>query len=362
MIKAIVDIDIEKILRQFANEELQYKAVLPPARSIGQMICAFANGKGGTIVLGVVESPSGAKVIGLSEDFHANNVTHKAIDLLTPRRSVSYQYVTYKNKLLYVIKVERSEIPISLEGKIYVRQGVNTVQQNEVKKELKATGFERITELTNQIEGYRKKSTASKMKFLDHYQGILNIVDDLNNLLYPVTPSIATNNEEGKILMRIIFSSCADNFETYLSELLYEIFLANPNTLKSSQQVTVREVLDCTDMQEFVNYWSKKKLNKLQRGSVKGFLNENEQIRGLEIIGEGEQNSIEKILQIRHLYAHRNGVIDEKFLLFFSEQFQLNQEHQLSIDEMINHMFYLSKIVDQLDRAAISKYNLASLD
>lgn len=47
---------------------------------------------------------------------------------------------------------------------------------------------------------------------------------------------------------------CADNFEIYLSDLLYEIYLANPSTLKSHQQVTIKEVLDCADMQEFVLY------------------------------------------------------------------------------------------------------------
>ena len=52
--------------------------------------------------------------------------------------------------------------------------------------------------------------------------------------------------------MRILFSSCADNFETFLSDLLYEIYLANPNTLKSNQQVTIKEIIDCPDMQEFV--------------------------------------------------------------------------------------------------------------
>jgi hypothetical protein len=46
--------------------------------------------------------------------------------------------------------------------------------------------------------------------------------------------------------MRILFSSCADNFEIFMSDLLYEIYLAKPETLKSNAQVTVKDVLGYT--------------------------------------------------------------------------------------------------------------------
>ena len=46
---------------------------------------------------------SDLEVNGLSEDFHANAITHKAIDLLSPKPQIHYQYVSYKGKKLYVI-------------------------------------------------------------------------------------------------------------------------------------------------------------------------------------------------------------------------------------------------------------------
>lgn len=354
---------ISTLIGQPESEILEYKAVLPPARSIAQMICAFANTKGGNIILGIAESQAGGlKVNGLSEDFHANSVTHKAIDLLSPRPNVDYQYVVYENKRLYIIRVERSDVPVSIEGKIYIRQSASIVLKNPSVKEFRPSGYNRIEELWKQLELARKSSTGARTKFVDHYQSVLNIVDDLGNILYPISPSIPTNNQEGKILMRILFASCADNFETYLSDLLYEIYLANPATLKSTQQVTIKEVLDCVDMQEFVIYWSKKKLNKLQRGSVKSFIVDNSQINDLNVFDQAQQDNVEKILQIRHLYAHRNGIVDEKFLQFYPGEFSVNEEHQLSIDGMLNHFFYLSDCVSRVDNAAIKKYKLATLD
>jgi hypothetical protein len=354
--------EVSRLIGQPENEQLEYKAVLPPSRSIAQMVSAFANTKGGVIILGVAKSHTGFTINGLSEDFHANSVTHKAIDLLSPKPIVQYQYITHKNKHLYVIKVEKSDGPISLEGKIYIRNSDSIVLRNPPRKEFKPSGYSRIEQLDKQLEQYRKTSTGAKSKFIDHYQSVLNIIDDLGSILYPISPSIPTNNQEGKILIRILFSSCADNFETYLSDLLYEIYLANPSTLKSSQPVTVKEVLDCVDMQEFVVYWAKKKLNKLQRGSVKNFITDNNQINDLNVLDQIAQENIEKILQIRHLYAHRNGIVDEKFLQFYPGQYKLNEEHQLTIDEFLNQFSYLSSSVDQIDKAALGKYSLATFD
>ena len=70
--------DLSSILGSSKSEQLEYKAVLPPARSLAQMIAAFANSNGGIIILGVNEVNGEIKITGLSEDFHANGVTHKA--------------------------------------------------------------------------------------------------------------------------------------------------------------------------------------------------------------------------------------------------------------------------------------------
>lgn len=213
------------------------------------------------------------------------------------------------------------------------------------------------------MDDFKKSGTNAKIKFIDHYQSVLNIISDLGNILYPDSVLKVTNNQEGRILTRILFSSCADNFETYMSDLLYEIYLANPLTLKSSsQQVSIKEILDCSDMQEFVIFLSKKILSKLQKGSVKGFISENSQINKLKVFDESNIGEIEKILQIRHLYAHRNGIVDEKFLQFFYGQYNVNDEHQLTISEFLTYFIYLMGIVDKLDKAAICKYHLSTLN
>lgn len=351
--------EISQIIGQNKSSSLEYKAVLPPSKIVAQLICSFANANGGYIVLGVSDN---LEINGLSTDFHANTITHKALDTLSPKPEIHYQYVVYQGKNLYVIKVEKSDFPISLEGKIYKRIGSHDKLENPTEIQFKPHGYSRIKDINVQLETYKKQATIAKIKLIEHYQSILKIMDDLGNILYPIEANTPTNNQEGKILSRILFSSFADNFETYLSDLLYEIFLAQPETLKSQQLVTIKEVLDCSDLQEFVNYWANKQIGKLQKGSVKGFIEDNQQIKKLDAIDKPTQNEIEKILQIRHLYSHRNGIVDEKFLQFFTGQFVLNSEHQMPISELCDKLCYLAEVTDKIDSAATNKYKLAQVN
>lgn len=352
--------EVNPMIGQPESLTLEYKAVLPPSKNIAQMICSFANAEGGYIILGVAEKPGGkVEIVGLSQDFHANSITHKAIDLLNPIPAVHYQYVVHQAKKLYVIKVEKSDLEISVEGKVYKRDGIANMLTNPVDMQFKSTGYVRIKSINAQLVTYQRMATNSKSKLIEHYMSILKIIDDLGSILYPESSDVSTSNQEGKILSRILFSSFVDNFETFLSDLLYEIFLANPSTLKSKQQVTIEEVLNCSDLQEFVKYWAKQKLSKLQKGSVKGFIEENRQISQLNVLDKDKQNEIEKILQIRHLYSHRNGIVDEKFLQYYAGQFALNSEHQMSIDQVCDVLLYLADIAHQIDVAAIQKYRLA---
>lgn len=339
------------------SQQMEYKAVLPPAATVAQLIGSFANANGGAIVLGVVEDGNGLIFNGLSDDFRAVQITRKAVDLLSPTPTVNYDYVIHGDKRLFVIDVEKSDEQVSLGGKSYVRTGAQTT--------IRETGHDRairnagIASLSKYLTENRKACTAASAKLLDHYESVLRILDDLGKLLYPRGSSLPTDNSEGKMLMRILFSSCADTFETFMSDLLYEIYLAKPEVLKSDAQVKVKDVLDCSDMQEFISRYAREKLKKLQRGSVKGFIADNKAIKSLNVFDPTRQAEIEKILQIRHLYTHQNGVVDERFRNSFPLT-KLNDEYRMSLDEFLDRFEYLARAIEAVDDAARKDFKLAS--
>lgn len=351
---------VSSIILHPESETLEYRAVLPPSKSIAQIICSFANANGGLLILGVTEI-GGLRISGLSEDFRATSITHKAIDLLSPKPIVDYGYVQHNGKKLFAIRVEKASSIISLEGKIFIRDGERITQKNPVSEVFLTGGYNRILSLNTTLESFKRKPTDSKMKLLEHYQSILKMVDNLKPLLYPGAPNKYTTVKEGKVLSRILFSSIVDNFETYLSDILFEIYLAKPETLKSDQMVKVEDVLNCSDIQEFITFWAKQKIGKLQKGSVKGFIGENKQIKDLSVFDKTTEDTIEKVLQIRHLYSHRNGIVDDKFLKYFPVEYTNGTEHQMTIDEILGTLDYLSEIIDKLDNAAIRKYSLSTI-
>jgi len=352
---------IQSLIGQPEGPNLEYKSVMLPSRAMAQLIAGFANAEGGYVIFGISDKHGPPEIQGLSQDFQANAILHKAMDLLSPKPNVQYQYVNIDGKTVYGIGVEKSSTTVLLENKLYQRKNDSLVLVNPPDMQFSRAGYSRLKEIYQRMEGQKKGSTNARNRQIEHYQSILKISDDLERLLYPVSPHSPTTNSEGKILSRILFSSAVDNFEMYLSDLLYEIFLANPATLKSSQTVTIEEVLNCADLQEFVRYWAKEKIGKLQRGSVKGFIKDNRQISGLSVLDEPTQNELERILQIRHLYAHRNGVVDEKFLQFFPGQFTLSTEHQLSMENICDKLEYLVGVSEKIDRAAITKFQLETV-
>lgn len=356
-----MDINISQLIGQPEGLKLEYKAVLPPARTLGQIIASFANADGGTIVLGVRDNNGTIQTTGLSEDFNAQTILLKALNLLSPTPTTENKYVLHEGKKLFIITVQPSENLILIEGKIYRRLNHQNILSNPTSNNFNIRTYGRISETDTKLKDAQVNCTGALSKFIDHYSSVLNIAADLSNLLYPISPGTKTESNEGKILFRILFSSCADNFETYLSDLLYEIYLANPHTLKSGSTITVKEVLDCSDIQEFINYYAKKKLSKLQRGSVKGFISDNKQISSLNAITKIQQDELEKILQIRHLYAHKNGIVDDKFLSYFPEQFNLNETHEMTLDDFLNYLNYLAKTVMTIDKAALTTHNLATI-
>ncbi len=351
--------EVSKIIGKSKSSTLEYKAVLPPSKSIAQILCSFANTEGGILILGVSEI-GGIKVSGLSGDFKATPITHKAIDLLSPKPIVDYSYVEHNGKNLFAIRIEKSDVTVSVEGKIFKRVNTNIVLSNPTPNIFQPGGYCRITSINTSLNGFKTSSTESKTKLLEHYQSVLKIIDDLKFLLYPENPNTPTNSKEGKILSRILYSSIVDNFETYLSDILLEIYLAKPETLKSEQTVKVEEVLNCSDLQDFIMFWAKQKIGKLQKGSVKGFISENKQIRDLKVIDDVKQDEIEKILQIRHLYSHRNGIVDDKFLKYFSGLTN-GSEYQISIDEILDKIEYLTYIISEIDKVSVAKYCLSTI-
>jgi hypothetical protein len=350
--------EIVQILKK-PDDGVIFLPILPPSDLIASYLSAFSNTDGGYIVLGVGNNAGKLDIHGISTDFNAIPITQKAMTLLSPLPMATFGYVTVSGKQLFVIKTAKSPVSICFDGKEYKIVNSKAVEINPDIFHLQQNAYLRVVDLSNVIIAGKKKTTRAAAGLLSHFLGLLRIIDNLQPILFPAGPTQVTIVPEGKITIRIILSSAVDNFEVYLGELLYEISLARPDTLKSSQTVTIEEVLKCTDIEEFVKFIARKKITKFQKGSVREFIKENPPIADLQILSPDTQNEIEKILQIRHLFTHRNGIVDEKYKLFTQSPLNVGMEYLPTADELLDKIAYLLDVVQKLDKAAIEKYLLA---
>ncbi len=331
--------------------------MLPPAATIAQLVSAFANTKGGAIVLGVVESGKEILINGLSDEFRAVQITRKAIDLSRHRHAV--------NTTTSSIRASDSSSSRcrSRRGSLARRQGLRP-DRRPYRRSSRPPRSNRspspaLNGCSKALAEDRKACTEARAKLLDHYESVLRILDDLCQAPLSEGSSVPTDNAEGKMLLRILFASCADTFETFMSDLLYEIYLAKPETLKSDAPVTVKEVLDCSDMDEFITWYAKEKLKKLQRGSVKGFIADNGAIKSLSVFDKtrhrGDREDPADPTSLHPPERHRRRQVPA-----ILSRRKVNDEYRMTLDEFLARLEYLAQAIDAVDEAARNDYQLSS--
>jgi hypothetical protein len=351
--------EIIHLLEAGPADNTEYLPILPPSLTIAKYIAAFANCGGGWLILGVAAGTGRLKIAGIAPDFNVVPITQKALLQLSCDPAVEYGYVSYDGKQVFAIKVNGSLEKVLIDDKEYRFVAHRLVQIDPDSFRLGDDANDKIRTLSTSIVAYRQDSTRSGSALFEHYLGLLKIIDNLRSILFPLGLSVSTMIPEGKIMSRILYSSAVDNFEVFLGDLLYEISLAKPEIIRSNQTVTVEEVLRCADIEEFVKFVAKRKISRLQKGSVKEFIKENPPIADLGVFSVAVQADIEKIIQIRHLYTHSNGIVDERFLLHYPQGLSVGVEFQLTIQEMLEKIEYMVDIAMRLNRAAIRKHGIA---
>lgn len=343
--------------------KVEYKYVVPPPKSLARLIASFANTEGGKIIFGVKDGPK-PTVVGLPEDLAAWAVIQPALEHLRPRPLVSFSDDEINGKPIFILNIQKYPGPVSTDDNLYyIRKGTTTelVKASDVSHQAEqgTAKYSKVNQVLAKVKQSRSLASESKLDLLSHYSALLSLVDRCSDILYPFSPSQATKISEGKILLRLIHSSLVDTFEKYLRDLMLEIYLAMPSTLISDAKVSVKNVLKCQNMEEFVRFEANRRVEDLSRGALEEFIKKFRDSYHFDLFSENEKLNAEELYQIRHLYTHNNGRVDSKFLSKCPDQtLKVGQEHQLTVDELCDAAKLLLKVVDRVDREAVSKYYL----
>ncbi len=111
---------LEHILKDGENDSIEFKSRIPSPMVLAREIGAFANYKGGTILVGIGVNGEilGADINTVKQELE------KAKNLLYPLPKIHFDKIRYKDKSIVAISVSASRgIPISAGGSFLIRAG-----------------------------------------------------------------------------------------------------------------------------------------------------------------------------------------------------------------------------------------------
>lgn len=119
-----------------------------------------------------------------------------------------------------------------------------------------------------------------------------------------------------QLWLRLMLCSAVDNFQTYLSEMLEAIFIARPETLKSSDKIEVQEVLQYASIEEFIEASAERKVQNLtSRGFPKLCDYFADRLGVRPILADDAFVGTTEAIALRNLFVHHRGRVTRQFLL-----------------------------------------------
>ena len=119
----------------------------------------------------------------------------------------------------------------------------------------------------------------------------------------------------GPLLSRNLVIGMANNFFSYVSEMLQIVLRRKPEVLRSSERLTNEEVLQFTRINELVAYMADKKVNELAYGGIRGVEDYVRERLGVSLFDSEEQRvKLTVLAELRNIHTHNRGIVNEIFL------------------------------------------------
>jgi len=163
--------DLEILVDNKKSETLDYSAVPFVPEKVARIISSFANTNGGTLIFGLKEiSPNSNEIVGLSRDFNIVEIIKKAVSLLSPIPIITYDWVNYSDKAIFVINTEKGSQDILFENKKYIRNEAKCElfeDSNDQQPTLNIANYNKTIAIIIAIEEYKQRdeNQVSRVKY-----------------------------------------------------------------------------------------------------------------------------------------------------------------------------------------------------
>lgn len=163
------------------------------------------------------------------------------------------------------------------------------------------------------------------------------------------------------LMNNLLFGRGVDNFLTYVSEILYEVFLRRPEILKTSQrETTVAEVLEHATRADFIAFVAEDLVREL---AYKGLANLNKFVgKKLKVPLVEKDTDLETLVRIvedRNLIAHNRGVVNKLYLHRVAKpRHLLSRRLPFHTHETVEDYVFLHDVAADFDARVRAKFRL----
>lgn len=163
-----------------------------------------------------------------------------------------------------------------------------------------------------------------------------------------------------QLLLQLVVSRGADQFLTYVSDLLAIVFRTRPETMRSNEQVSLNIVLQHQAMEELIAELAERKVQSLSYQGMRDLAVWLEERLGLRLLeDEIALARAMRIVEYRNLFVHNRGVVNDLFLKrVVGYRGAVGDVLQLDIDELLADLDFLAHCVADFDRGAVLKFRL----
>lgn len=212
---------------------------------------------------------------------------------------------------------------------------------------------------TNSLMAFVFGTTAKLARVAEDARQVLDKAGVERSSPPPGSDAFTVLGAHTQILWEMLLCRHVDNFLSYLSGVLFDVFIARPEMLKSNGQIDIETVLAQSSIKDVVHILAERKVNELSYKSFKDLCAYFAK-QGFAIGTDDDRSRITRAIGVRNISVHNGCVINSRFVETVpgTSPGSVGQFLWLDINDVEPLAIVLGDLVKELDAQANSHFKL----
>ena len=220
--------------------------------------------------------------------------------------------------------------------------------------------FFKVWANTNFLMAYTIKLAATFTKVLENARVHKQKYPDAK--MDPGEPSDPTPLDDfgrhRQLFCEMLYCRHVDNYQSYLTALLMEVFQQRPELLRSKRQVSVEMILDLPSREDLIRAVAETQVHDLSYEpfeKLRRYFDE----RGIFIASDEDASVIVEAIETRNIAVHNNCVINQRYLARVKcNQDRIGKTREIDVGALERLAILFGDLVGEIDARAAAKLKL----